>query len=392
MPSWCDNLRPASFRGVGFLFEDGDMAGGRRLQVNEYPQSDKPFVEDMGRKARSISLTVFLIGDDYAQQRDQLLAALEKPGDGELVHPRLGSLKVFAGDYRYSESSSEGRMCRFSLSFTEAGELTFPTGTTNHGASAADLSEQLQASETADFAADLDVSTPELEASALEQLTKNINTGIELINFGVDVAKNLPALIKNPALLVERYFAMYQPDVLGLWDAGSGVYGRLMGLFNQSALARSPVVKQLPSATANQVAMARNKQAIDRLHRSVLLASATQVASALGGVTPVVVHQDAEALRRAVLIQLDAEESHGATYEVRRQVLSAVRANTVQGIKAAQRNAVRLLDVAPFEVEPVVLTAYRLYGDALRGDEIVTRNKLVHPGFVPAEPLKVLEK
>lgn len=416
MSSWRDNLRPASFRGVGFLFDDGDMSGGRRLQVNEYPQRDKPFVEDLGRKARSITINGYVLGNDYAQKRDQLLAALEQPGEGELIHPRLGSLKVFAGEFRYSETKEEGRMARFSLSFTEAGELAFPTSQANFGAAGAGLAADLQAGEAADFVGDLDLSTPDLEQAAKDRLAGNIRLGVDLIRAGVDIVQGLPALLKNPLVLVDRYFAMFEPDSLGLWNAGKDVYGQLGGLLRQSEKARSPVAKLPPAAPPSLVALERNNQAIDRLHRSAVLASVSRVASdlprvqapvvavsvAVGSVGSVgasvaakpvvVVHQDAEHLRKDVIAQLDAEESHGATYDARRLVLSSIRANTVQGIKAAQRDAVRLVEVLPPEVEPAVLTAYRLYGDALRGDEIVQRNGLVHPGFVPVEPLKVLEK
>ncbi|QLI80787.1 DNA circularization N-terminal domain-containing protein [Chitinibacter fontanus] len=413
MSSWRDNLRPASFRGVGFLFDDGDMSGGRRLQVNEYPQRDKPFVEDLGRKARSITINGYVLGDDYAQKRDQLLAALEQSGEGELIHPRLGSLKVFAGEFRYSETKEEGRMARFSLSFTEAGELAFPTSQANFGAAGAGLAADLQAGEALDFASDIDVGTPDLEKAAMDRLNENIHLGVGLIKAGVDIVHDWPALLKNPLVLVDRYFAMFEPDSLGLWGAGKDVYGQLGGLLRQSEKTRSPVAKLPPAAPPNLVALERNNQAIDRLHRSAVLASVSRVASDLPRVQApviavsvaagsvgasvaakpvVVVHQDAEQLRKDVIAQLDAEESHGATYEARRLVLSSVRANTVQGIKAAQRDAVRLVEVLPPEVEPAVLTAYRLYGNALRGDEIVQRNGLVHPGFVPVEPLKVLEK
>jgi prophage DNA circulation protein len=40
---------------------------------------------------------------------------------------------------------------------------------------------------------------------------------------------------------------------------------------------------------------------------------------------------------------------------------------------------------------PAAVLAHRLYGDATRADEIVARNKLSHPLFVPAdESLEVL--
>ena len=53
---------------------------------------------------------------------------------------------------------------------------------------------------------------------------------------------------------------------------------------------------------------------------------------------------------------------------------------------------VRLVDVTPKESLPAVVLAYRLYGDATRAEEIVTRNKVIHPGFLPVDALRVAQE
>ena len=87
-------LRPASFRGVSFQVNGTDLGAGRRVQVHEYPQRDQPWVEDLGRATREIAFDGFLIGADYVDQANQLLAALETAGAATLVHPWLGSMQV----------------------------------------------------------------------------------------------------------------------------------------------------------------------------------------------------------------------------------------------------------------------------------------------------------
>ena len=56
---------------------------------------------------------------------------------------------------------------------------------------------------------------------------------------------------------------------------------------------------------------------------------------------------------------------------------------------AVARSGVWLRPYQPRLAVPSLVLAHRLYGDALRGSEIVTRNKLRHPGFVPAIELQV---
>src|SRR4051812_33537247 len=90
--SFFEQLRDASFRGIPFGVFSSEARFGRRNAVHEYPYRDTVWVEDLGRAARRISLIGFLVGDDVIAQREQLIAACETEGDGELIHPTLGHL------------------------------------------------------------------------------------------------------------------------------------------------------------------------------------------------------------------------------------------------------------------------------------------------------------
>lgn len=126
-----DNLLPASFRDVPFHVGTNDLGAGRRVQVHEYPQRDKPFVEDLGRATRELEFTAVLVGEDYVDQVNALLKALETPGPGTLVHPWLGEMEVALKDKgRVSFDSGLGK-ATLQLSFVESGELEFPTAATS---------------------------------------------------------------------------------------------------------------------------------------------------------------------------------------------------------------------------------------------------------------------
>lgn len=130
MIPWIDNLLPAFFRGVPFYMEHDDLTVGRRVQLHEYPQRDKPYAEDLGRAARKLAITGYVIGPGYMTLRDLLLGALEAPGPGCLVHPHYGPMMVMAkGECKVTHSKDEGGMCRFSMSFVEAKDLELPSVT-----------------------------------------------------------------------------------------------------------------------------------------------------------------------------------------------------------------------------------------------------------------------
>ena len=70
--------------------------------------------------------------------------------------------------------------------------------------------------------------------------------------------------------------------------------------------------------------------------------------------------------------------------------LADLRSGVGRYVLGESATASRLRVFTPSTTLPAVVLAYDLYEDAARSDELVTRNGLRHPGFVPAEPLKVL--
>ncbi|MCP3916140.1 MAG: hypothetical protein GY711_11340 [bacterium] len=122
---WSDRWRQASFREVPFQLDAAEIGGGRRAEVHEFPFGELPHTEDLGRKRRMYRFDAYLLGEDYDRELEDLLAALEGPGPGILVHPHLGSLAVFCTTFTVSQSSLQGRMARVSLEFTESGRRRF---------------------------------------------------------------------------------------------------------------------------------------------------------------------------------------------------------------------------------------------------------------------------
>jgi prophage DNA circulation protein len=139
---WRAALQPASFNGVQFHVPVDMKAGGRRLVVHEFPKSDTPYTEDMGRRARHFTVHAYVIqcafnGFDYEPNRDALIAQLEAEGPGILVHPTMGVDTVDVGPYSVTERLAEaGGMAEFEIEFTEAGSQIATTPTKDTAASA----------------------------------------------------------------------------------------------------------------------------------------------------------------------------------------------------------------------------------------------------------------
>lgn len=142
---WSEHLHQASFRGVPFVIDKSASNFGRRQVVHSYPYRDTSYIEDMGRSARTLLLTGFLVQNsqiytapDVMTQRDSLIAACEMPGAGTLVHPTLGEMMVSVTDsaLKIDENSANGRVFAFTLTVVESGLRAFAiTGAAEMGAS-----------------------------------------------------------------------------------------------------------------------------------------------------------------------------------------------------------------------------------------------------------------
>lgn len=91
---WSDALLDASYRDIKLEVLASSLTVERDLAQHGAPYRDGDDVEDMGRRARDIALTVVYWGDNAETQLSDLLAALDKPGPGHLIHPIYGFVEV----------------------------------------------------------------------------------------------------------------------------------------------------------------------------------------------------------------------------------------------------------------------------------------------------------
>lgn len=389
--SWREQLQAASFRGVPFFVDSGDLSGGRRTQLHEYPLRDKPYSEDLGRAARKVSFEAFVLGDDFMAARDALLNALETAGGGELVHPWHGRMTVNVdGEYRIRHSRAEGGYCAISLSFVETGELAFPTANAATSAQSLSAADNLQEAAIDDFAETFtEDNFPEwvmqdanLEAGVIvDELQAQLGTA-NMLEGLPDFQSQIGTLLQNPRGFAEGMFGMFTKSG-AISDALSGL-NFLRGFTALNALASFKNATRPSNLTPTRTRLYDNRDALNSLTRRALLVQVAGMTAAM----PLPVYDDAVDLRRQLIGALDDEAltANDTLY----LALQAVRGKAFTDMSSRIRNAARLQDLTPAENLPAFVLGYDLYEDVNRETEIVVRNKIRHPGFVPATPLKVL--
>jgi prophage DNA circulation protein len=422
-PYW-SQLKPASFRGLRFGVTGGVLRFGRRNAIHEYPFRDTVWVEDLGRSRREIHITGFLVGDDVIARRDALIAAAERSGDGELVHPTLGARQVALIECSSSESV-EGRVFELQFVFVEQGARVYPAGSAS-AAPATAAADDAQAAANDEFADSVGtrLQSPDNAARAQavaahfaarargagEASTMLFNMSALLQgNFGVllRVGRGLAfnqvvAPIMNATLntLTGRASAARVAissaidDFVSVATAGNRfTFPAAAMTLTEAVRAAAPTPGDAILAMLGLAAFTDSfESSIDdevRVHDAVVLhvqrAAATSLIRAAAEYRPASA-QDALAVRDAVSEVLDAQISlagQGSRGDAVFVAMRTARSEIVKLLNATGAQLPQLITVQVAQPMPSLVLAQRLYRDAGRSDELIRRAAPAHPAFMP---------
>ncbi len=433
--TWRDDLLPASFRGIKFLIEQATVPVGRKGQLHEYPQRDEPFFESLGKQSQIHKVSAFVIGDDCFERRDKLLEALEKEGPGELVHPWLGRMQVNVGECDLSHSRPEGGMARLELTFYPSKPRKFPTGTANTQQQVVKSSETLLQSALRRYKAAMAlVDKARINMIGLRNGLSNVYAIIQrqftpFLELFTNLSGFIQSLVNSPSALsalFSSYFSDFSTSGLfrtgvsrsssssGQGTSGAGTvtapsYRSSVAVASQHAEAVASINTVPPAGGTDTAAAA---QAVADLVQDALLVQVALIISEMPVATqpvtvestPSIDHQAVQPVERPeVPVADDVIELRDALSEAiwnaslkadpeHYQALNTLRQALVKHLTAVAASGVRLVDITPAETLPALVLAYRRFGDATRAGEVVQRNRIQHPGFVPAVPLKIAQE
>lgn len=392
--TWRDQYQKGSFRGAAFRTQGHERGSGRRAVINEFPGRDEPETEDLGRRARTYSIDCHVLGTDYINARDKLIDALEAAGPGLLVHPWHGEMMVVVLDFTTRESTEEGGVCFFQISFGEAGlpvsaPMSAPSGTASKAAATkakanapGRLAKTFRISKAAAFVEAatgkvvMGITTVSLIAAGLRG---GAGAALRALGVAADfLPSNLAALVRAPIALGQA--------VVGLVSAVAALAGSASAKADslQMMLDWEPEQDGLPVQTASRAQLVENREALATCFRVAIAAELVTTVSGMDFAS----YDDAIARRDRVAERLDAlalaafdrgDDESGDVFDELRRALA-------RDIAARGASLARVWSFTPAAPEPALVIANRIYGAAgvaSRADEIVARNGVMHPGFVP---------
>ena len=393
---WRESLLDASFRGVPFFISGHESEVGRRVQVHEYPLRDLPYTEDLGRLAQSFSVDAYVLGNDYMQVRDALLVAIEKAGAGPLVHPWLGQLSVTVLRCRLRESTEEGGMARFAIEFIEAGDALYPDATASTGAAVAAAADDATALVADGFAQRHWLSKkPEFVAAASEAIygdalnqiqgavskVRAVADEVAALNRNIEgQQRDLLTLLFDPASAAQAMVANIRTLIRNVTTGPDDALALARVFYRFGSLLPTPMV-----TTPSRRVVATNQVELVRLVRVTAVSEGARAASAVAFAS----YPDAIAARDDLLDVIDTtlEDAPDDLFTSLRMLRAAV----VRDAAARDADLARVTAYTPRSTAPALVLAQRLYADAKREGELITRNRLRHPLFVPGgQALEVL--
>lgn len=391
MARWQDKFREGSFRGIPFLTDSHNVEGGRRKQDREFAKRDVGNSEDLGKKLKKFKLELFVLGDDYFEQRDALEAALDEEGPGELKHPYRGTIQVQAGTYTLSETILEGRMARFSVDFSESGQAKFPEQVEDDLTNALENADGVIDNSMSLFEAIFTVlNAPAFVVGAAEEVLTDILEFSEsavtavtepISNFAFAIS-NMKArigdLVRAPGELADRLsdaFAL----LLAEFENDPETSERIFGGFKNLDDSFIPVIGDTPSRQIQQ----GNQTALITLTRQLVLSNQAKAAVEVDFIST----NAALKSRNDIVQGLDE------------QLFLALDDNLFQSIKDLQTSLIRaiprtgtseLITIIPPKTLPALVIVYSQFGTLDKEAELVDQNGIEHPGFVPGgDPIQV---
>ncbi len=382
--TWRNRLLSASFRGVAFRVEAEGESLGRRVATHEFAASEEVWREDIGRRGREVRVEGYLIGPDYDLALADLAAACEAPGAGRLSLPLRGEVSAICASFTYRRSKTAGGYAEFSATFLPAGQPVEPSAALDGRARVDASALEVVSASAASLAAGLAVlARSSVVVDETFAAVGGVVSGLEVVAASYPVGPVGLGAFQATAATIRATGAAGLADVAEL-------AARISGLASGLTVAGASPAGQLDAALEAAAALGApsdatpavdNVAAVRRHARAALVAEAAKAAASAEPAS----YNDAVALRDRVASALERElvEAGDRGDDLLWLALRELRAEVVGDLTRRAATLAPLVEIAARPGEPLLVTAWRVYGDATRSGELAARNAIAHPGFAP---------
>jgi len=402
MASWRDELKPGSFRGVTFETLSVAKTSAQRYAGHKFIGTNAQYAEPEGREPLVFVIEAFVIGDNYQYDKQTLEAALDEVGPGIFVDPfrnrprpygDTNDLLTMVQSYTVTEGVTEGLgWAKFSITleetlyspyaeksiqelhdlessrersdlvdrFNTSSDLARDGVEVTYGADMAQLTTYAKsaAATVAKVSGKIDeISTAVFGPVA--ELTRGLGDVADAL---LDIRDDAAALIRTPQDMAARFVSVFD-QIVSITD---------MDKLLSAAGVTIPQSKSTPADIEADTASVTTARMVDQL--ALLRFGSLLIETTWAAFDDVIAYRD----KYFQLLTQHMEQMTGSEIAQWQDIRSS-HALAMDAIAAPLPNLVYVefnSPISSFEI------AQMYYGDRRRADEIVSRNNVVHPGFI----------
>lgn len=435
---WSKTMLRGSYKGVPFYVDKDQIIGGRRISVHEFTNRDNPFNEDLGGRYQAITVEGYVHGDLADAKGSELFVACTSKGAGPLSLPLLGINSVRCDSVKLSNDYRRLGVIKISMQFVKDYGLTGGLkARINPIRNVQVLAAQARSVVSDAFSARYSIQSRiggRATSLAMAAVADEINmvAGLGLIALeGVVSAQPVYAAVNRAAVELAENADIYSRQISSFSDlrrissdtdaqpvyaaAGKATndYMALMnesvsdkrGLFlsiSETILAISPADELDADLVHPSVTRRTSAKLLSDYRTAARQAMAISAMQAAGeAAEDIASRRDARFIRARmgditdkVIAEVKSQDELAILTELRGAAANALKSAPVLDNSNFQNNLGRdennvgnasEIIVSVNKQLPATYWGWRLYSDPSRAEELIERNDVPHPSFMPYE-------
>jgi prophage DNA circulation protein len=396
---WLKTLWAASYRGFPYYIESYREAGGRGVVVHKFPNRDTPFLEDLGEESRTWSISGYVVGDQADALSTQFAEVLASRGGGTLVLPLRGPVQARNIKFELEHQRDRLGYVGFSLELIREGAssalISIPYALNLAGIAADGLASALAAFFPTAIGT---FGQPDYVIAAAADGVSQAAGVLDAVRTSYPVAATsssglrdqLADIVAAAPAAFDRELAPSAADAGAIASnliAASRALGDAMPAASAARAFREvmdafAVVDPAPAylSPAEAQAAANTAEATRLARLSALTAFAEAIVRADYKSRPEGVSARGEFVARC---EAELDLATGAEAYPLFIAIETLRGTVVDFLTQRIADLAPIVTVETKRVLPSLFLAWRLYADVSRAGELVDRNNVSHPAFMP---------
>jgi len=405
------DFQVAKFRDLPIFVTSESVSRGKKTVIHEYPNSDKRFVEELGKLPPTFTLNVIVFGSDAVQDRYNLEFKLEEPGLGTLIHPVYGSNEVQVLEYNAKSDQTKIGVFEYSIKFAISEATITPTPAE---VTSSNVKNDAELAREAIFGSLVDKYIPPEMSDSIVGVADNVTGIYDTVE---DNINNVTGTIISQMATFTRFITQGRDSVYQVIQTGQNVKDSLVDVYN-SALAAVSDPSTLtaaweellsfnldgsttdfgPITTVTRTATGTSQNITDEHTRLMALINYTEalsftefstMSSLEEARTKMVEHYDLF-FRDGDKVTGDYGLDSMLNDPIVRGALNTLKITAIADFETKEQNAWRVLDVDG-GISSLVLLNYQYYGSLDNIDTVLNLNTNINAANFVNEEVKIVQ-